>query len=62
MTQFSHDDRMILDAESRLWTVSDILRDVQAGSFQRRAQLVRESAETLAREIRTYNDQFEDCE
>lgn len=59
MPSFSYDDRMMLDAESRLWAVLDVLKDIQCGAFQSKVNSLRESAESLTKELRDYNNQFE---
>lgn len=59
MPEFTYDDRNMLDAESRLWCVIEIMRPIQAGAFTERSDELRESIVKLARELQDYNDQFE---
>lgn len=57
--EFTNADRMMIDAEARLWCVAKLLDDQQAGAWETRINEVRNRAIDLAREMRQYNDQFE---
>lgn len=60
MPQFTNDDRQMMSAESTLWNIVTLLDDVNAGDFSKRVQELMRDAATLARELRDYNDQFEE--
>lgn len=62
MPQFTDDDRSMLFAESTLWNVVMLLDDVSAGDFSKKVQDLKRDSEILARELRDYNDQFEECD
>ena len=59
MPQFSNDDRNMLDAETRLWCVVSLLDDIDPGAWELLVKALRETALSIAKELRKYNDQFE---
>jgi hypothetical protein len=59
MPQFTNEDRELLDTESKLWVVTSLLRECNAGAFGSKVETLMYSSLELAREIREYNDQFE---
>lgn len=51
----------MIEAEQTLWIVNEMLSMIEhSGSFADRIHSVRASVEEIAREMRSYNDQFED--
>jgi len=61
MPEFSSDDRELLGAEQTIWNVANLLDDAAKSShgFTKQIAKLRDDALALARELRSYNDQFE---
>lgn len=62
MFQMSHCDREAVMCEGALWAAAEALRNTDRtyiGEFAPRLESIIESIQTLARELRDYNDQFE---
>jgi hypothetical protein len=61
MPQFEHLDRCMIEAEQTLWIAKEALSMIEhSGAFRDRIGSIIASLETLAREMRDYNDQFEE--
>lgn len=61
MPEYTHADRCMIEAETMLWIVVDVLSiHEHSGAFADRIRDLQKQAEALAREMRDYNDQFEE--
>jgi hypothetical protein len=61
MPQFTHADRNMIEAEMCVWNAAEVLSNIeQSGEFRNRIQACRSDLEKIAREMREYNDQFEE--
>ena len=63
MPEFTHRDRLVLNCEQALWTVTAILQEeckaLGDTTFGEELEALRKRANDLAKELQQYNDQFE---
>jgi len=60
MPEFTRADRNMIEAENTLWNVDALLcRTEHEGAFKSRFDALRDAVESLASDMREYNDQFE---
>lgn len=61
MPQFTHRDRMMVEAENALWSTREQLREALqwSGAWSERVAKVVAEIGRIAIEMRDYNDQFE---
>lgn len=59
MPEWTYDDRMVLDLESRLWAARQLLVDIPECFWTKEVTEIRRQIERLARELREHNDGFE---
>lgn len=62
MPQFTNADREMLNAETSLWNAIEILDRLDAGEWTHRIRDARERLIVIVRQLREYNDQFEEAE
>lgn len=63
MPQYNHLDRCMIEAEQSLWVAREALSLIESsGAWQDRISAVRKTVEEIAKEMRDYNDQFEEDE
>jgi len=62
MPEFSNRDRLCIMAEQTMWTVSNLLGEESRSldnEFGRKIGELHKQASVIAKELRDYNDQFE---
>lgn len=60
MPEFAHEDRKMIEIENTIWNVGALLYPLtEAGAWTKKIADLHKQAVTIARELRTYNDQFE---
>lgn len=63
MPQYNHLDRCMIEAEQSLWVAREALSLIESsGVWHERIAKVRADIEAIAKEMRDYNDQFEENE
>lgn len=61
MPEFNHLDRCMIEAETMLWMVVDMLGFREySGQFADRINEVQKQVEAIACDMKKYNDQFEE--
>lgn len=60
MPNWTYDDRNLLDAETSLWNAWKLLERPEAGAWTDRMRKLRDELALLAKEIQTYNEQWEE--